>query len=196
LADVDRYASLADDRWQGRLCVSSSAVPGNRSLIAFLIARHGARDAEIIVRRWRANTATGFLADDNALLEAIADAHCEIGIVDSAKLAAFSAGNPDAPVAAHWFPDATNTLTDVSAAAITRHAKQPDVARALLEWLTGADANALFAGRRFEFPVNGNAALATVVAPWSGRLPADGGYAELGFLLEEARLLSERARYP
>ena len=196
LTGVDSYASLGDERWHGRLCVSSSAVPGNRSLIAFLIGRHGARDAEIIVRRWRENLAIAYLADDNALLDAIADGRCGIGIVDSARLAAFAAGNSTAPVAAHWFADASNMLTDISAVAITRHATQPDAARALLEWLTGTGANALFAGSRFEFPVKENAALATAVEAWAGRLPADADYAELGFLLEEARLLAERARYP
>jgi iron(III) transport system substrate-binding protein len=196
LVGVDSYASLGDERWQGRLCVSSSANPGNRSLIAFLIGRHGARDAEIIVRTWRANLAIAYLADDEALLAAIADGRCGIGIVDSARLAVFAAGNPGAPVAAHWFADASNLLTDISAVAITRHAKQPDSARALLEWLTGTEANALFAGRRFEFPVKENAALATAVEAWDGRLPPAVDYAELGFLLEEAQLLAERARYP
>jgi iron(III) transport system substrate-binding protein len=196
LTGVDSYASLGDERWRGRLCVSSSTVPGNRSLLAFLIDRHGARDAEIIVRSWRDNLAIPYLADDEALLDAIGDGRCGIGIVDSAMLAAYTAGNPDTPVAVRWFADATNLLTDISAIAITRHAKQPDTARALLEWLTGAEANALFAGRRFEFPVNENAALGTAVEALAGRLPPDADYAALGFLLEEARLLAERARYP
>lgn len=196
LTGVNSYGSLGDERWQGRLCVSSSAVAGNRSLIAFLIDRHGAREAELIVRSWRANLAIPYLADDQALLDAIADGRCEIGIVDSARLAAFAVGNPDAGVAAHWFADASNGMSDISAVAITRHAQHPDAARALLEWLTGTEANALFAGRRFEFPVKESAVLATAVEAWAARLPPDSDYAALGFLLEEARLLAERARYP
>ena len=196
LSGVDSYAALGDEQWQGRLCVSSSTVPGNRSLIAFLIDRHGARDAELIVRSWRQNLAVAYLADDEALLEALADGRCGIGIVDSARLAAMTAGDPGATVAAHWFADASNLLTDISAVAITRHAKQPEAARVLLEWLTGTEANALFAGRRFEFPVAESAALATAVEAWVGRMPPDAAYAELGFLLEESKLLAERARYP
>ena len=103
LSGVDSYAALGDEQWQGRLCVSSSTVPGNRALIAFLIDRHGARDAELIVRSWRQNLAIAYLADDEALLEALADGRCGIGIVDSAKLAAMTAGDPGATVAAHWF---------------------------------------------------------------------------------------------
>lgn len=196
LSRVDGYASLADDSWAGQLCVSSSAVPGNRALVAFLISRHGEREAELIVRGWRENLATLVLADDNALLDALADGRCAVGLVDSASLAAFAGANPDAPVAAHWFPDTSGTLTDISAAAVTRHAVQADAAGELLEWLTGSEANAVFAGRRFEFPVNDAAALATAVAAWSGQLPQSSDYAALGFLLEEAELLTERARYP
>ena len=196
LGGVDRYASLAEEAWADRLCLSSSAVPGNRTLIAFLIARVGARDAEIIVRGWRQNLASPIFADDHALLDAIADGRCEIGLADSAVLSAYAAAKPDAPLAIHWFPDAANTVSDVSAAAVTRHAKAADAATALLEWLTGAGANAIFAGRRFELPVNADAALATAVESAAGRLPSDTDYAELGFLLEEAQLLAERARYP
>jgi iron(III) transport system substrate-binding protein len=196
LESVDNYAALGDERWRGRLCVSSSAVPGNRTLVAFLISRYGKREAELIVRRWRANLATNVLTDDDALLAAIADGRCGTGFIDSAVLAAYSGANPGAPVAAHWFADSSNTLTDISAAAVMRHADQPYTGAVLLEWLSAAAPNALFAGRRFEFPVNEEAALASAVAAWAERMPRSASYAELGFLLEEARLLAERARYP
>jgi iron(III) transport system substrate-binding protein len=196
LGGVTAYASLGDEKWQGRLCISSSAVPGNRALVAFLVSRHGAREAEIIVREWRANLATSIFVSDGALLDAVADGGCGIGFVDSAVLASYLVGNRDATVAAHWFADSANTFTDISAAAVTRHAKQADAAEALLAWLTGAAQNALFAGRRFEFPVHTNTEVASALEGWADRMPADAAYAELGFLLEEARLLTERARYP
>jgi iron(III) transport system substrate-binding protein len=187
---------LGDERWRERLCLSSSSLPENAVLVAFLIRRHGVRDAEIIVREWRANLATTVFPGDAELLEALADGRCGIGIVDSALLASFAGVRTGLPVAAHWFSERANTLTDISAAAVTRHATQPDAAEALLEWLSRPGPNGLFAGRRFEFPANPDAELASAVESGSGRLPDDTAYAELGFLLEEADLLVERARYP
>ena len=50
-ATISDYGSLGDELWAGKLCLSSSSVQGNRSLIAYLIKTHGARNAEVIVRR-------------------------------------------------------------------------------------------------------------------------------------------------
>jgi hypothetical protein len=71
LGDVDNYAALGQEKWRNRICLSSSAVPGNRTLIALLIRRYDLREAEIIVRNWRANFATGVFADDLSLIKAI-----------------------------------------------------------------------------------------------------------------------------
>ena len=55
LSGVQNYAALGNEIWQDRLCVSSSRLGQNRTLVAKLIQRHGVRDAEIIVRQWRLN---------------------------------------------------------------------------------------------------------------------------------------------
>ena len=196
LASLQDYAGLQGERWKGRLCVSSSSVPGNRALVAHLIRRHGVREAELIVRGWRANLAMTVFTNDGTLLNAIADGRCGIGIVDSSVLAAFLTSVPDAPVLAHWFADAANVLVDISAAAVTRHAGQPEQAQALLEWLASPEPNGLYADLRFEFPVNAAAPVNAIGVSWTGGLPPDAPLPELGFLLEEADLLIERARYP
>ena len=193
---LDSYASLADERWREQLCVSSSAVPGNRALVAFLISRHGLREAEIIVRGWRANLAMTVFTNDGTLLNAIADGRCGIGLVGSDVLASFLQNSPVARVGVHWFPDPANTVTDVSAAAVTRHAGQPEQAEALLEWLVSTSGNALFAGQRFEFPANATAPAGEVVRGWAQNIAPSSSMSELGFLIEEADLLIERARYP
>ncbi len=68
---MNDYAALGDDIWRGKLCLSSSQVPGNRTLVAFLIRQYDLRDAEIVVRKWRANLATDVFADDVSLVGAI-----------------------------------------------------------------------------------------------------------------------------
>lgn len=190
------YAELADERWRGQLCVSSSAVPGNRVLVAFLISRHGVREAEIIVRGWRANLAMTVFTNDGTLLNAIADGQCGIGLVGSNVLASFLRNSPAARVGMHWFADPDNTVTDISAAAVTRHAAEPAQAEALLEWLVSDSGNALFAGQRFEFPANPASPAGDVVRGWAQNVAPSVSMSELGFLLEEADRLIERARYP
>lgn len=196
LGDVDNYAALGQEKWRNRICLSSSAVPGNRTLIALLIRRYDLREAEIIVRNWRANFATGVFADDLSLIKAISDGKCAIGIAGSNVLAAFVAANAGAPVAAHRFNEAGVTVVDASGGGVTRHAKNPQDAAAVLEWLTTNAPNALYAALGQEFPANVVAPVSLSIESSRDLVAEPVPLSQLGFLHEDAVLLIERARYP
>ncbi len=190
LGSLQDYESLREERWRERLCLSSSAVGGNRLLVALLISRHDLREAELIVREWRANLAGAVLPDDDALLDAVAGGSCAIGIADSNDAAA------TAGVSIHWFGDPAATLVDVTTAGVSRHAADPDRAAGLLEWLSTETPNALFAIQDLELPANPNSPPGNLVGGHAVHLAEPAALSSLGFLLEEADLLVERARYP
>ncbi len=190
------YASLGEESWRERLCLSSSTVPGNGSLIAMLINDHGIGAAELIVRGWRANFAASVFIDDTALLQAIAAGQCAVGIADSSEIARFLRMHAAANVAPHWFADDGVLHMNASGGGVTRHAQNPEGAASLLEWLTSAAANALFAGLTLEFPVNPHAAADASIAAWSGFAANPVNVPSLGYLQEDAVRLAERARYP
>jgi iron(III) transport system substrate-binding protein len=200
-ADAEResvvdYASLTDGSWRERLCLSSSTVAENGSLIAMLINDHGVHKAELIVRGWRANLAAPVFTDDKTLLQAIAAGQCAVGIADSSEIARFLRTNSDAKIAPLWFPDGGILHINASGGGVTRHAQNPEGAVALLEWLTSDAANTLFATRTLEFPANPESAADASLAEWSGFEPNPVNVASLGYLQEDAIKLAERARYP
>ncbi len=190
LGSLQDYASLREERWRGRLCLSSSAVGGNRLLVALLISRHDLREAERIVRDWRANLADAVFADDDSLLDAIAAGTCAIGIADSNDAAATTGAS------IHWFADPAATLVDVTTAGVSRHAADPRQAAGLLEWLTTETPNALFAIQDLELPANPSSPAGNLVDGHAVHLREPVSLSDLGFLVEEADLLVERARYP
>lgn len=196
VATITDYGSLGDELWRGKLCLSSSSVPGNRSLIAYLIKNHGERNAELIVRGWQANLATTIFSDDSELLQAVADEKCAIGIVNSNDLAGFIRARPDTPVTAYWFAERSPVYLEVTAAGVTRHAENPDSATALLEWLTSEQPNALFAALGLEFPVNRDAPADASIAQWRRHVAEPTRVAELGYFQVDAVKLAERAHYP
>lgn len=196
LSAVSDYASLADEAWRERLCLSSSRVAGNRSLIALHIREYGVRETESIVRGWRTNFVSQFYRDDVDLLRAVAAGDCHIAIADTSVLADFVSSDRDAPLAAHRFPNETITLVDISAAGVTRHAKNPLGAASLLQWLSSNDPNALYAASGLEFPVNPTATPALATAQFIEFAGNPMAVAQLVFLHEDAALLAERARYP
>jgi iron(III) transport system substrate-binding protein len=196
VATISDYGSLGDELWNGKLCLSSSNVQGNRSLIAYLIKTHGARDAELVVRGWQANLGAPVLGDDSELLQAIADGRCSIGVANSNVLAAYVRGRSVAPLAAHWFGEGSPVYIDVTGAGVTRHAENPAAATALLEWLTSRQPNALFASLGLEFPVNRAAPTDASIAKWRGYVTEPMRISEFGYFQDDAEKLAERAHYP
>lgn len=196
IESVTDYASLTAESWRDSLCLSSSDVPGNASLIAMLINDNGVRETEVIVRGWRTNFALPVFDNDVRLLQAIAAGQCAIGIADSSEVAAFLQANANASVAPHWFAEAGVLHINASGAGVTRHAQNPDGAAALLEWLTSDTANALFAALRLEFPASTDVAADAAISAWAGFASNPANLASLGYSQEEAILLAERARYP
>jgi iron(III) transport system substrate-binding protein len=58
------FEDLADERFRGRLCLSTSVNFVNRTIIATLIGKLGERPTELVVRGWIANLATGVFASE------------------------------------------------------------------------------------------------------------------------------------
>ena len=177
---VEGFEYLADDAVAGKLCLTRSALPVNRAVIAQLIKKHGRRPAEIIVRGWIRNLARPPFDSESELVAALAAGECGIGIVSSA------AGRPVVP---GFLKQPLSSITplprtgNVDAVGISRHAEQPDAARQLVEWLFTNRAQADYAAMR---------GLMQVIDVGSV------GYLSLstvGFGDEEAAKLAERARY-
>lgn len=196
IAAVTNYESLADDSWQQRLCLSSSSLAGNRTLIARLIQTHGKRDAELLVRGWVANMVDGFFKTDEELLRAMLEERCAIAIADTSTLVRFRSADENLPLEIWEIDAATGPLIDVSGAGVTRHAQNPEGAEALLSWMLGAQANALFAASGAEFPIHPGAAIDAVVDSLASTIVEPLPVVNLSMQQEEARLLAVRARYP
>jgi iron(III) transport system substrate-binding protein len=141
---ISDYAELADRGFAGKLCLSISTSPINRGVVAQLIAEHGVRPAELIVRGWMRNLARPPYASEAQLLDAIAAGSCALGLVSesAARDAGMELSIPEPPVAA------------IEAIGVARHARSPEAAKRLVEWLAGADAQRAHAEARGHLAVN------------------------------------------
>ena len=194
VARLTGYEALSEDHWRGRVCLSSSSVHGNRSLIAMLISTLGSRDAEILVRGWRANFAIQPLPDDAQLLQALVQGRCELALAPSNLASRAARGNT--AIGVQWPLAKRQVHVDVSGAGVTRHAANPEQAQSLLEWLASDTANALLAALALDYPANPSAATDRQLPRFPAESAYPGNLAGLGYLAEDARLLAERARYP
>lgn len=192
---LQSYGSLAESAWRQKLCLSSSSVPGNAALVAHLIRQHGEREAELLVRGFKANLSLAEFESDRDLVDAIAGGRCAIGIAALNEVARARSLRRDLPLDVILFDEPDALLLDVSGAGIARHADNPDGAAQFLSWLSTPSPNALHASLSFEFPVISDAPLSAALRPFERAGAGNTTAAALGFFLEDARLLAERARY-
>lgn len=194
--DLTGYAGLADARWRQRLCLSSATKADNQTLVAMLIAEHGLRAAERIVRGWLANLALPVLADDAEVLQAIGDGRCSVGMVSSDRAGGFERDHADTPVALIW-PSAASggAYVDILGAGVTRHAGNPQAAVELLEWLASASGQQRLAGQNLAYPANPQVPADHSLAEWNSLPIRAVQIAGAGFYLEDAAKLMQRAGY-
>jgi iron(III) transport system substrate-binding protein len=195
-AEIVSYEDLADPKWKGRLCLRTSKKVYNQSMVAMMIARLGEAETARVVGGWVANLASEPFANDTQVIEAIDAGKCDVGIVNTYYYGRLAKDRPGVKVAIAW-PDqaGSGAHVNISGAGVTRHAKHPEEARKLLEWLSSADAQGLFAGLNLEYPVNPAVPPDPAVAAW-GEFKADpANIAEAGRLQKQAVMLMDRAGY-
>jgi iron(III) transport system substrate-binding protein len=196
---LSTYEALAEPAWKGRLCLRTSKKVYNQSLVAMLIAAHGEPAAEVIVRGWVANLAVPPFANDNEVMEAIAAGRCDVGLVNTYYFGRLQRERPDLPLALFW-PNqgegGRGVHVNVSGAGITRHAPHPEAARQFLEWLSGGEAQRLFASLNLEYPANPSVSADPAVAAWGTFRQDLINVSQAGALQADAVRLMDRAGYP
>jgi len=194
--DLSTYEGLAAPSWKGRVCLRTSKKVYNQSLVAAMIARLGEPEAERVVHGWVENLATEPFADDTKVLEALAAGVCDVGIVNTYYYGRYMQEHPGARLGIFWPNQQTSGVhVNVSGAGVTRHAKHPQAALRLLEWLSAPQAQAIFASLNLEYPANPAVASDPQVAAWGAFKPDPTNVSEEGRLQARAVMLMDRAGY-
>lgn len=194
--ELSGYEGLADEKWNGRLCLRTSKKVYNQSLVAMLIARNGEAETERTVRGWVANLAAPPFSDDTSLIRAIAAGQCDVGVVNTYYLGRQLRTNPDLPVKLFWADqDGAGVHVNVSGAGVTRYAPRAEDAQRLLEWLSTPPAQELLAGLNLEFPANPEVPSDSIVRAWGPFKQDVINVSEAGRLQPQAVMLMDRAGY-
>jgi iron(III) transport system substrate-binding protein len=152
------YQDLADPRYRSKLCLSSSSAATNRTVIAMLIEEMGVRPAEIVVRGWMQNLAVPVFAFETELLEAVESGQCPMAIVSSDNLQMLME-NAEVAVGS---ADFTASYANAEGVGITRHARNPESAAMLIEWMLSDSVQAAHAEATYSYPVADSSAHALI----------------------------------
>ncbi|MSU88888.1 extracellular solute-binding protein [Rhodobacteraceae bacterium 2CG4] len=165
------YAELADDRFEGQVCIRSSSNIYNQSLLAAIIANEG----EEAATEWAAGVVENFARDpqggDTDQLRGIVSGECDIAVANTYYFLRALEGGVDGVsediARIGWvFPNQSTTgaHVNVAAAGVAAHAPNKDNAVKFLEYLATDEAQAFFANQNNEYAVVPGIALAEVPA--------------------------------
>ena len=183
--ELSTYTALAETGFGGQLCLSSSNNAVNRSVIAMLIDSMGVRPAEIVVRGWMANLALPVFDTEDQLVDALRSGDCQFGIVSSSAVVKANATGSSANLT---FSMPVPATVDIEGVGISRHARDPDGAAALVEWLFQADAQSELATTTWSHPAIG--------IRKEGQETGIKNVSLVGWHEKDSAKLAERARYP
>jgi len=176
---LSSYEELAEAQFRGRICMSSASLAINRAVIAMLIDKLGIRDTELAVRGWVANLAMPTFDSEIELLRAVQSGDCSVGIASSQAAALAAQSIEDSRF--ELFTPAVN-YSDIEAVGVARHARNPDGALALLEWLLSEKIQTQHSSHTMAY---------AAISAANGRK----NVALVARHIEETQKLAERARY-
>lgn len=199
-ADLSTYEQLADESWKGRILVRSSNNIYNQSLLASIIEHNGAEKAEVWAKGLVANFARPPKGGDIDQLKALIAGEGDIAISNTYYLARMlSDKNEEARKGLEnlsvFFPNQQDrgTHVNISGAGIATHAPNKKNALAFLEFMAKPEAQEIFSGVNYEYPVVAGSKVAEVVSNWGEFKRDEINVAALGRNNAEAVKIMDRA---
>jgi iron(III) transport system substrate-binding protein len=198
--DLSTYEDLAGEKWRKRVLIRSSNNIYNQSLVASLIHNDGADAAQAWCNGIVANMARPPKGGDIDQINALVAGEGDIAISNTYYFARMLSGDDDALKAKLatckvFFPNQATrgTHVNVSGAGVAKYAPNKDNAIRFLEFMISPEAQAIFAGANFEYPVRDGAEQAAVIASWGDFKEDEINVVELGRNNAQAVMLMDRA---
>jgi iron(III) transport system substrate-binding protein len=168
--DLD-YEDLAEPRFKGKVCTRSGKHPYNIGLISAMIASKGEAETQKWLEGVKANLARKPQGNDREQVKAIKEGLCDVSLGNSYYYGAMLSEPEQKPWAEAVniiFPNQDNrgAHVNVSGVAMAKYAPNHDSALALIDYLTGTEAQQIYAEVNFEYPVKEGVKPSALVSSW------------------------------
>ncbi len=165
---IRSYLDLADPVWRGRICIRSSDNIYNQSLVAAMLAQHGAAATQSWAAGLVANLARSPQGGDTDQLLAVAAGACDLAVANTyyyARLLADPKQRARAEKLAVVWPDQDGhgAHINISGAGITKFAPHPQAALQLLEFLLSEPSQQWYAEVNNEYPVRAEVGVSAIL---------------------------------
>ncbi|WP_316861436.1 Fe(3+) ABC transporter substrate-binding protein [uncultured Cohaesibacter sp.] len=180
VADTEiTYEDLADPKWKGRICTRSGQHDYTIGLIASMIVNDGEEATKTWLEGVKANLARRPTGDDRAQVKAVYAGECDIALGNTYYMGKMQTNDKE-PEQKEWaksvrilFPNSKDrgTHVNISGMMLTKYAPNKDNAIKLMEFLSSAKAQQIYAEGNFEYPVRQDIEPSELVKSWGSLTP-------------------------
>jgi iron(III) transport system substrate-binding protein len=175
--EIATYEDLADPKWKGRVCTRSGTHDYNIALVSSMIAHHGTEEAKTWLEGLKANLARKPQGNDRGQVKAIKEGECDVAIANTYYYGKML----DDPEQRAWaesvniiFPNQNDRgmSMNISGMTLIKGAPNKENAVKLMEFLSGDEAQKIYAEVNYEYPVKPGVEWSDYVKSW-GTFKAD-----------------------
>lgn len=194
------FEDLADPKWAGRICIRSGLHNYNIALLSAMITHHGEAEAEAWLADVKTNLARKPQGNDRAQIKAVWAGECDVAIGNTYYMGKMLADEEQVPWANSVnliFPTIgdNGAHINVSGMAMTAAAPNKDEALQLMEFLTSAEAQQIYAELNFEYPLLDGVPSSELVQSWGQFTPDDTPLTDIAQFRGEALKMVDRVNF-
>ncbi|WP_374077982.1 extracellular solute-binding protein [Bdellovibrio bacteriovorus] len=172
-SEVANYEDLADAKWAGRVCMRTSKGTYNVALIASLVHHKGEAQAKNIMSGILENLAVDVYPNDTAMMTAMANGICDIGIANTYYLAGMVQQNPNFPIKPLFAnQDTTGAHVNGSGIGVVKYSQKAALAQEFIALMLQEPAQLHLSSSHLEYPAAVGVTPNTLIKDW-GTFKAD-----------------------
>ena len=186
-SELSTYEGLTEPQWNGKILIRSSGNIYNQSLMASIIAANGKDGAKDWAAGVLANMARDPQGSDRDQMKSIVAGLGDVAVVNTYYLGLLlNSSDPEEVKVGEqmmvFFPnqEGRGAHINVSGAGVARYAPNKENALKLLEFLSGEEAQKVFAQVNYEYPVNPKNEPSDLLKSWGDFKSDELNLAELG----------------
>lgn len=172
-SEIANYEDLADAKWAGRVCMRTSKGTYNVALIASLVHHKGEAQAKNIMSGILENLAVDVYPNDTAMMTAMANGICDIGIANTYYLAGMVQQNPNFPIKPLFAnQDTTGAHVNGSGIGVVKYSQKAALAQEFIALMLQEPAQLHLSSSHLEYPAAVGVTPNTLIKDW-GTFKAD-----------------------
>ncbi len=201
--DTISYEELADPKWKGKVCTRPGDHPYNLGLISAMIAKRGFDYTRTWLQGVKDNLATKPNGSDRSQAKSVWAGECDLAIGNTYYVGLMT-NNEKEPEQKEWakaikviFPSSPEmgTHVNISGMLLAKNAPNKDNAIKLMEFLSTPEAQQLYAGQNYEYPVGPGVAANETVLSWGKLTPDPLNIGEVAAHQKEAAKLVDEVQF-